>query len=48
MPTANEIASNGKLNVTQTIIQQQEKLKKPICIFFELKRIGCFEITIKK
>ncbi len=49
MPTANDIATNGKLNVTQTIIQQQEKLEEAYLYIFELKKeIDTLKLQLKK
>nr|MBK9650570.1 SprB repeat-containing protein [Bacteroidota bacterium] len=49
MPTANDIATNGKLNVTQTIIQQQEKLEEAYLYIFELKKeLDALKLLLKK
>ncbi len=49
MPTAKDIETNGKLNVTQTIIQQQEKLEEAYLYIFELKsELDALKVQFKK
>ena len=37
MPSANEIELNDKINITETLIKQQEKLEEAYLYIFELK-----------
>ena len=49
MTSANEIKTNGKINITQTIIQQHEKLEEAYLYIFELKKeLDALKLQLKK